>query len=323
MLKNKTFLLIVLCFAMLLGLASCQQPKKRTYAADGQYVAYSIEGATKPEVTFVTVTIKDDKLVDVDINTIQSNTLTNAEGATTGYEFKAQSKKELGYEYKMHYRTYTSSLAEGEEASMEGYKQWLKDNDKKEWHEQAEIVEAEILANGTAGITVDEKGYFNNLAGVTVKDSHYLQLADEAIANAKAGKKVAIATHEDDLIIATAKVNAKGELSEILLDTVQGQFKEGAWSFKAQSKQELGYGYHMHYRSYTGSLAEGEEASEEGYKAWLEENEKLEWHEQAALIVKAWEANHSLVATEGEFPTVAGVTIADNCYIQVLNGLLK
>lgn len=324
MLKNKRFSLIVLCFAMLLALVSCQRPAKpRTYVADGQYLAYSIEGATKPEVTFVTVTIKNDELVDVDINTIQSNTLTNAEGSTTGYEFKAESKKELGYAYHMHYRSYTGSLEDASTATEEGYKAWLKENNKLEWFEQAELIEKAILANGVDSIQISAEGNFENVAGVTVTDHHYVALAKEAIANAKAGKKVAIATHEDDLIIATANVDKDGKLSNVLLDTIQGQFSEGAWSFKAQSKQELGFGYHMHYRSYTSSLEDASTATEEGYKTWLKENDKLEWVEQAALICEAWSANNSLTPTDGKFPTVAGVTISDNQYIEVLNGLLK
>ena len=324
MLKNKKFLAFVLAFAMVLVLASCgnNKPAPRTYVADGEYTAFTIEGVTKPEVTSATVTIKNDKLVAVKFNTTQSNTLKNEDGSTKGYEFKAQSKQELGYAYHMHYKTYTGSLAEGEAASEEGYKAWLKANNKLEWFEQVAIIADAIVANGVESIELAD-GKFANLAGVTIKDNSYVALAAEAIANAKAGKKVAYATHEDDLIIATANVNAEGKLSNIVIDTVQGQFSNGAWSFKAQSKQELGYGYHMHYRSYTGSLAEGETASEEGYKAWLKANNKLEWHEQAALIVSAWEANHNLTATEGKFPNVAGVTIADNQYITVLNGLLK
>ena len=312
---KKSFLLIVLCFAMLFTLASCK--KDRTYAADGQYLAYSIEGATKPEVTFVTVTIKDDKLVDVDINTIQSNTLKNAEGATTGYEFKAESKKELGYKY---YMFPAAGLDKNSPTFEADYKAWLAANGKKEWFEQVEIIEAEILANGTAGIVVNESGKFENLAGVTVSDHHYVALAEQAIANAKAGKKVAIATHDDDLVIATADVNEKGELSNVLLDTVQGQFSNGAWSFKAQSKQQLGYKYYMFPAA---GLDKNSASFEADYKAWLAANGKKEWFEQAALIVSAWEANHSLVPTNGKFPNVAGVTISDNCYIEVLNGLLK
>ena len=315
----KKFLTFALMLLMLFNLASCKKDDKddnkgneevqRTYVVDGQYTAYSInKEATKPEVTLVTVTIKDDKISAVNIDTIQGSV--TADGAA----FNAQSKKELGYGYHMHWYSYQP--AEGEEKTEEGYKAWLKANNKLEWHEQMALVEAQIVANGVAGVTVAD-GKFTNVAGVSVSAYDYLDLAAEAIQMAKDGKKQAVIAREDDLVVASANVDKDGKLSNVVLDEITGSFNktDATWAW-GHAKQELGYGYHMHWYSY--QPAEGEEKTEEGYAAWLKANNKLEWVDQAKLIVEAWVANGSV-----EYANIAGVTVANHDYLAVLNQLKK
>lgn len=324
----KKIITFALMFLMLFTVVGCkkdepkEEPKpevQRTYVADGEYTAYTLaEG--KCELTTATVTIKDDKISKVYLNVVQSAATKNEAGETTGYAFNAQSKKELGYAYHMHFNGYKASLEDASTATDEGYAAWLEANGKLEWFQQAELIEAYIVANGVDAIQVTE-GKFANIAGVTIKDA-YLATVKAAIANAKAGIKTAVTTAEDDVTVATAKVAKDGSLSEVKLDVFQGSFKEGAFSWQA-GKQEKGYGYHMHYRSYTGSLEDATTATEEGYKEWLKANNKLEWFEQAELIVAAWVANHSVNQNEAGKFDIAGVTIKNGGYITVLNGLLK
>lgn len=172
--KMKKFLTFALMLLMLFNLASCKKDDKddnkgneevqRTYVVDGQYTAYSInKEATKPEVTLVTVTIKDDKISAVNIDTIQGSV--TADGAA----FNAQSKKELGYGYHMHWYSYQP--AEGEEKTEEGYAAWLKANNKLEWVDQAKLIVEAWVANSSVE--------YANIAGVTVANHDYLAVLNQ------------------------------------------------------------------------------------------------------------------------------------------------
>ncbi len=304
----KKIITFALMFLMLFSLTSCkkdegkkddnkddnnQQETVRTYVADGEYTAYSYDKtATKPEVTTVTVTIKNDKITNVNIDTRQGSVKDNVAA------FDAQSKKEKGYNYHMHGQF---------QLSEEDYKAWLKENNKLEWFEQIALVEAEIVKNGTAGVTVTE-GKFTNIAGVTVGAYDYMELANKAIQMAKDGVKQSVIAREDDLVVATAKVSKDGKFSDVKIDEICGSLKDGVWSWSAP-KQETGYNYHMH-----GQF----QLSEEDYKAWLKENNKLEWVDQVKLICEAWVANNSV-----SYDSIASVTIGNHDYLAVLNLLKK
>ena len=67
-----------------------------------------------------------------------------------------------------------------------------------------------------------------------------------------------------NLTSATAKVNAEGKITEVKIDELQS--KEGNWL--EQTKQQKGYAYRMHGQR---------DLSEADYKAYLKENDKLEW----------------------------------------------
>lgn len=321
----KKFLTICIALIAVMSLASCKKdpkPAERTYVADGDYTAFKAEvysGA--PMVTSVTVTIKDDKIEKYYINCTQGKALTksdNGEVVLTA-EFNEKSKKELGYEYHMHY--YIGYAPTDETPTEAEYIAWLKSNNKLEWFEQAARIEAAWLANGVDSVTVDAKSVINNVTGVTIKDGGYIALAKEAVDNAKAGKVQYYAVYQDDVIWASGKVNKDGGLSEVVIDTLQGAADRSgvaAWKFNAKSKQQLGYGYQMFYSGYK---AEDTTPTEAEYIEWLKANNKLEWFEQAALIVKAYQANGSSILANGEFASVAGVTISDNNYIKVLAGL--
>lgn len=310
---KKIMRLFVVALAVVV-LAACG---KRTYAADGTYTAWKVT-ENKVEITMVSVTIEKDEIKSFYIDVIQNDATKDAEtGYVTGYSFKEKSKKELGYEYKMHYNSYKATVDAGTD-TLEGYKAWLTANNKKEWFEQAALIEAALL-NGVDSVQVTD-GKISNVAGVTIKDGGYLALAAEAVELAKAGTVQTVTVSGSDVVWATGKVNKKGELSDVVLNTLQGkttkQTAETAASFawNAKNKQELGYEYHMHYRSYTATLEDKNTATEAGYQAWLKANNKLEWFEQAALVVEAYMANNSV---EG----ATGVTIKTASYVEVLAAL--
>ena len=286
----------------------------RVYKADGTYLAYDfVTGKGSPEMVFVKVVIRNDEIVNIIIDTIQG----------TDGKFNAQSKRELGYDYKMHYYTY-AGLVGYENATMEGYKAWLKENNKLEWFEQMDVLADYILKNGVDSVVVNENDKFENIAGVTVSNYGYVDLVKEAIQNAKDGKLIALTPTGADLVIATGYVSSNGELEEVVLDMLQGKVDSASNNFvwNELTKNELGYDYKMHYYTYAGIVGY-ENATMEGYIDWLKQNNKLEWFEQAELIVDAWLKDSSLSTNNGKFDTVAGVTISDALYLETLNKLLE
>lgn len=315
---------MVLVAVAALCLAGCkdknknEKPAERTYVADGSYVAYGYDlnyGA--PQLTWVTVTIKNDKISDVDINTIQSAKVLDGE-TTTGYAWNAKNKKELGYEYYM----FPESNARNEAGvlDVEAYKKWLSDSNKKEWFEQVELLEAKIVADQNAdGFTVSE-GKVTNVTGVTVSASTYVTLAKEAIANAKAGKVVAVRSTmyggSAEYVVATATVDANGKLSNVVIDERQSKTADGVFTWNEKTKQELGYNYGLQ----RGSV--GWDKSLEEYKNWLTENDKLEWFEEVALIVNVWKNGTPAVDSNNKFTNVTGCTISNVGYAEVLEQLL-
>ena len=296
------------------------------YMADGKYVAYKLSvNKNAPELIFVTITIKNDKIVDVEIDTIQGTNVSSKDSKGEDVftaAFNSQSKRELGYAYHMHWNLYKAAVGE-DNTSEEGYIAWLKENNKLEWFEQMDILEDKILNGDINNISINQNNKFENIAGVSVSDYGYIELVKEAVQYAIDGVVKSITTNEDDLIIATANIDKNGQLSDVVLDTITGNVSaEGTFSWNDKSKNELGYLYHMHWYTYAGIVGFAN-ATEEGYIEWLKENNKLEWFEQAALIVKAWEKDHSLVANNGKFDTISGVSISDALYIETLNKLLE
>jgi len=82
------------------------------------------------------------------------------------FAWKDQTKQELGYAYGMH-KTASGTTTEAE------YIAWLEANDKLEWFEQANLITADIIANGwsttasenvPAGVSISTTGYYAVLA---------------------------------------------------------------------------------------------------------------------------------------------------------------
>lgn len=311
----KKILMFLFAAFLMIGLAACNG--ERTYKADGEYTAFEIGTHSNgtPMITSVTVTVKNDKITKFDIDAIQSN---------SEFKWNEKAKKALGYDYGMHKFTYIATLGDDETFSIEGYKAWMKTNNKLEWFEQANLIEAYWLKNGFDSVTVNKEKVIDNVASVTIKDGGYIQLAKDAVQQAKDGvlKSYVLSATNADVIWAELTVNDKGEAKALVLNTLQSKVVEGTFNWNAKNKQELGYEYKMHYRTYTGTLTDPATASIDGYKTWMTANSKLEWFEQAKVLTDYVLANgiSDSFKVDGN-ADLASVTITTNDYVTVLKAV--
>ncbi len=326
---KKIALLLIALFASL-ALYGCNNSE---FKVDGEFTAYEVSvHGNAPMVTTVTVTVEDGKIIAYDIDARQG-TRTQTEGADTTedttddvYEFawNSQTKKGLGFNYKMHYNTYVASLDDAGTASLDGYQAWLTANEKKDWFQQAELIEAYWLENGVDSVTTDEDTVIDNVSGVTIKDGGYIALAADAVELAKLGKFQAILCSGTDLYSASMIVDEDGEISQLKLDTLQKQKGTAAdvFAWNTQTKQQLGFNYKMHYNTYVASLDDADSALLDGYQTWLIDNDKLEWFQQANLITDyimehGWQESY---ADDG-IDSLTAVTITSDHYYEVLDSL--
>lgn len=320
----KRFLAVLLVVLASVSLVACKKDK-RTYVADGDYTAFAVKEG-KVQLTTVTVTIKDDKLTKVYIDVRQGRSIVDPSDETKGVStFDEKTKKEKGYEYKMHYGAYKETVTDGTD-TLEGYQTWLKANNKLEWFEQAALIENYIVENGAGSIENIAGDNIKTITGVTISDDNYTTVAKAAIQLAKEGKVQAVTTGSNSVTWAEAKVNSKGKLSDVVLNTLQSKTTVAetkvTFAWNAKNKQELGYEYKMHYDAYRKTVTDGTDTLE-GYQAWLKANNKFEWFEQAALIVNAWVGGTTLTTDgTGHINNVTNVTISDDNYSAVLNGLV-
>ena len=308
----KKLLMFLFAAFLMTGIAACNGEEttvERTYAADGEYTAFLINTHYNgtPMMTSVTVTIENDEITEFDIDALQAN---------SAFEWNAETKKELGYAYRMHGQR---------ELSEADYITWLADNDKLEWFEQAEILEAEWVENGIDSVTVTD-GEFESLADVTISDGHYTELAEEAVQNAIDGKVIAfeatMSHGKPQVTWVEIQLDENGDMEDITIDVLQSSITQTAgadtpeddtddtfeFAWNEETKQELGYAYRMHGQR---------ELSEADYITWLADNDKLEWFEQAEIIQNEWLENgvDSITTVEGEFESLADVSISDGGYV--------
>jgi major membrane immunogen (membrane-anchored lipoprotein) len=305
--KKILFLFVVFLTTFTLIACGDKEEEGRTYAFDGEYLAYEVSvHRDAPMVTWVTVTIEDDEIVEYFIDSRQGSRTQDEETEEYSFAWNELTKKELGDDYGMVDRG--GAIAE--------------------WDEQAELIEAYWLENGVDSVTVDDDDVIDNVAGVTIKDGGYLALAQEAVDNAKAGKFQSILATGTDLYSAHLTLPESGELedAELVLDVLQSTTNEteGTFEWNPSTKQELGDAYNM--------KGAGGYSFEDG--EWVSEGQcELEWYEQAALItdyVKAngWNDNLQPVDSRGGsldgtslIDELAGVSIRSGSYYTVLDAL--
>jgi len=331
-----TMLLAIASFALL----GCSQSE---FKVDGEFTAYALSVTNnKPVLTTVSVTIEKGKIAGYNIDVRQGyrNATTNDQGTvetsddTTTYAFgwNELTKKELGFNYKMFYYQYVGTLEDVSTARIEGYQEYLTANNLLEWHQQAALLEQYWLENGLDDTIVDENGDFVNVAGVSVSNENYLELAKQAVELARAGEFQAVVCSGTDLYIASMTV-ANGSVSNLVLDVQQSTKSTtlGTFEWKEHTKQQYRFDYKMHYNAYVATLDDVSTASIEGYEGWLTENNRLEWFEQADLITDyimqhGWDGTLQSIHGDGVsldginvLDGMSGVSIATDSHFEVLN----
>jgi major membrane immunogen (membrane-anchored lipoprotein) len=262
---KKVFALLFVAIAAL-SLAACGE---KEYKVDGEFTAFQ-EGVNgnAQMVTTVTVKIEKGKIVSYYIDALQGKrTEVAGDPVTYTFTWNEKTKKELGYGYRMHDGARTMTETE--------YIAYLDENDKLEWFEQAELIEAKWLADGVESVTV-ANGVIDNVAGVTIKDGSYTKLAKEAVELAKAGKFQTILTSGKDLYFASMVVDSKGKVSELVINTLQSKIVDNVLVWNEKSKQELGADYGMKDIGPGYKLVDG---------AWVVDGKcDTEWNDQVAVI---------------------------------------
>jgi hypothetical protein len=312
---KKIALLLLVVFASV-SLFGCNNSE---FKVDGEFTAYEVTvSRNAPQVTMVTVTVEDGEIVDYTIDVRQGARTLNAETSKYAFAWNASTKRDLGFNYKMHYSGYTASLTDPLTATIAGYQTWLTANSKYEWFQQADMIEAAWLANGVDSVTANAEGDIAGVAGVTISDGGYLALVVEAVELAKLGKFQAVKAVGTDLYIATMTVNAKGDVSDLVLDVLQATKDADAGTFvwHTETKQQKGFNYKMHYNTYKATLADPLTATIEGYQTWLTANNKLEWFQQANLITEyilenGWNASLKPITATGDGVSLDGTTVLD------------
>ncbi len=297
----KKFHILLLMMLFMIPLMSCSQSE---FLVDGDFTAYQVSvHSNAPQLTYVTVTVENGEIVayDIDVRQGEAETDTTGEVATYTYSWKEQTKKELGDDYGMKLYGTKYELVEGAWVANE------EESPEYEWYEQANLIEDYLLENGVDSVeTIDER--ISNVAGVTIKDSGYLALAAEAVELARQGKFQAVLCTADDLYIASMVMDKDGEISELLLDVIQGEPDGDTFAWSELTKQEKGDAYGMEGIGTAYEFVEG---------VWVASNEKtsLEWYEQANLITDYIEANgwdDDLAALAGRGATIDGTTLIDD-----------
>lgn len=176
----KRLLVVVVALFGVFTLAACKG--ERTYKADGVYLAFSAgENYGAPQVTVVKVTIENDKIKEFYIDCLQSTAVKDEESNVTGYAFNEKTKKELGYDYRMH--------DGGRTMTDEEYREYLEEEGKLEWFEQADLLADYVLKNGLGNVKLDGTKLAEDapeaISAVTVNVNHYVEVMKELLDNWK------------------------------------------------------------------------------------------------------------------------------------------
>ncbi|MFA6801548.1 MAG: hypothetical protein WCR19_05525, partial [Acholeplasmataceae bacterium] len=228
--KKTIALLLIVVTLLSLGAFNSSE-----FEVDGEFLAYEYGvHYNTPEVTWVTVTVEDGEIVAYNINARQGyseDTTDPADSVADVFGWNDLTKKELLEDYGM------AAVAGG-----------------LEWYEQAAALEAYWLENGVSIDDLDENGNIDVVTGVSITVDAIYDLALEAIDNAKAGKFTALGFSDDDLYSATMTVSKKGEVSDLLLDVLQGNPANGTFAWNAKTKQELQFDYGMKDSAYSSGF---------------------------------------------------------------------
>lgn len=288
---KKKFIYILFIIFTSFFLVSCKSNvnEKRTYKADGTYMAWNLSSTSTtllnadgvgafnfkngdtmttkkvntPVLTTVKVTIVNDKIIKYDVDEIASTAKVNYKKGTTDvnldengnplsvtWVFDSKSKKQLEYEYNMG-GTSGNQYGSCHEGGI--CKEWfLQISDLERFWLKSSPETYTIKTND--GITNDE-----NIAGVTISVSLYEGLAKTAISNAKNGYVSAIVPFEHytyDVCFVNGKINAEGKISDIKLNAqifgnyVNGEVNSDAFTVGSENYLVFGWNNKDKYASY-------------------------------------------------------------------------
>lgn len=251
------------------------------YIYNGTFTAFKESfNYGNPQLTWVSVTVKDGEIVSFYIDEVQSHK--DAEG---NYSWNAKTKKQLKEEYGMTVVPGTIQV---------------------EWYLQAQHLEEYFLEHGAELVEFDPEGYPLNddlLTGTTMIIDTYTELALEAIANWKQGKYTAIdysmnGSAQFQFTWVDLKV-VDGKVSEFYIDTIQSNRKtaenEFSWN---KSKKVLGPDYNMIVASPIG-------------KEWFEQAEVLEQFFLERPI------SDILMDADGYVQNVTGASMKTETYVKL------
>ncbi len=295
----KKLYIALLGFALIFILSGCSQSEFRV---DGKFTAYEVSvHSNAPQVTYVTITVEDGEVTDYHIDVRQGTVSATTDTVPTySYQWNELTKKELEYEYGMKLYGTGYDLIDGTWVNNE-------ESPENEWHEQAYLIEQHLLEFGIESIeTID--GRFSNVAGVTITESGIINLVTEALEMAKTGTFQAFLCSSDDLYIATMTMSQSGEISDLVLDVLQGDPDGNTFAWNTMTKQEQKEAYGMKGVGTAYEFMDG---------TWVASDEKtsLEWYEQANLITdyilaNGWDENLQALAERGA--TIDGTTLIDD-----------
>ncbi|HHU21225.1 MAG TPA: hypothetical protein GXZ51_02110 [Acholeplasma sp.] len=337
-LKRGTLLVVFLLLGFFLVGCSCDDNNKeipRTYVADGIYLEYkTIDTNNKPLISTVAVTIKNDAIDSVYIDCVDSEEV--VVDGVVDYKLKAKSRKELGYLFGLYNQDELASGYQKQDLNTEEglqiYKDYLLAQNKKEWFEQANLLEA-YFKTGNSVLELDN-GYITSIEGVNIKDIGFSELFVKAVANAKAGIFKAIKyVNNYDIISVVAKVSKAKKVEKITLDVVSGKTSAGVFKFDVESRLTMKYAYGM----YNSNNPEYEYTKQdlttavglETYRVYLEQSHQYEWFQQSTLLTNYVLSNgfsKLKLATDGEHleeGLIEGVIMPVGDYYKLMNVLNK
>lgn len=179
----------------------------------------------------------------------------------------------------------------------------------KEWHEQAETVEAYLIqTQDPAKITyINDAGNTDAITGATIHVKEFFDLAKEALDNGLTGK---------------------GKFKDGYYTAEEEAFSESGWKEKVNITVVNGYVVSVYW------TADNKEGGEDKYvqsvngKYGMKDkgNAKAEWHEQADLVtaylLKNQDVSGIKVNDSGKTDSISGASIAVSKFVELANKAL-
>jgi major membrane immunogen (membrane-anchored lipoprotein) len=227
-----------------------------------------------------------------------------AEYASNGYKDQLTLTIQGGVITALDYESIHQDGGKKSELSMNG--EYVMTEDGLLWYEQAELLAQYVIENqGTEGLTLDEDGKTDVIAGVSIRINGFVELVKEALAQAT---NVPVASqYKDGTYVAEPAEYASNGYKDRLTLTIQG-----------------GVITALDYESIHQDGGKKSELSMNGEYVMTEDG--LLWYEQAELLAQYVIENQGtegLVLNEdGKTDVIAGVSIRINGFVELVKEAL-